>query len=45
MDLFAVEEKGSSAEITYMPSGIQLKRQGNQIQVLQIEKSFREGLI
>lgn len=43
--LSAVEEKGSNALIIYMPSCLELKREGNQIKVLQIEKSFRENLI
>lgn len=40
MNPSAIEEKGSNAQIIYMPSGLQLRREENQIQVLQTEKSF-----
>lgn len=45
MDLSAVKEKGSNVLIIYMPSSLELKREGNQIKVLQIEKRFRGSLI
>lgn len=45
MALSAVEKKESNASIIYMPSSLELKRERNQIKVLQIEKSFREDLI
>lgn len=45
MALSAVKEKGSNALIIDMPSSLELKREGNQIKVLQVEKSFREDVI